>query len=153
WLLVAAAFWMHGRGGTDDESVAARDTALAILAAIAIGGLGAEALKILLRRERPLPSFEGYSFRPFADRPFNTGRLGLPSSHTMVAFAGAAALASRYPRIGWIVLGMAAGCGLTRLFAGAHFLSDVVAGAIGGILAGVGATRWIAARRRRARSA
>src|SRR5690606_27887941 len=55
WLLVAAAFWTHGRGGTDDESVAARDTALAILAAIAIGGLGAEALKILLRRERPLP--------------------------------------------------------------------------------------------------
>ncbi|MHB1329006.1 MAG: hypothetical protein ACYC2K_12480, partial [Gemmatimonadales bacterium] len=43
WFLVAAAFWMHGRGGTDDESVAARDTALAILAAIAIGGLGAEA--------------------------------------------------------------------------------------------------------------
>ncbi len=153
WLLVAAAFWMHGRGGSDDESIAARDTALAILAAIAIGGLGAEALKLIFRRERPLPTFQGYSFRPFADRPFSTGRLGLPSSHTMVAFAGAATLASRYPRTGWIVLGMAAGCGLTRIFAGAHFLSDVVAGAIGGIIAGVAATRWVAARRQKVRLA
>ena len=149
WILVAAAFWMHGHGGTDDASIAARDTALAILAAIAIGGLGAEALKLLIRRERPLPTFEGYSFRAFADRPFNTGRLGMPSSHTMVAFAGAPALASRYPRTGWVVLGMAAGCGLTRIFAGAHFLSDVVAAGIGGTIAGVAATRWVATRRRR----
>ncbi len=31
-----------------------------------------------------------------------------------------------------VLLALAAGCGLTRVFAHAHFLSDVVVGAIGG---------------------
>jgi hypothetical protein len=60
----------------------------------------------------------------------------------MVAFAGAAALGRRFPRAAPILYGLAAGCGLTRVFAQAHFLSDEVAAGFGGTVTG----RWVAGR-------
>lgn len=145
WLAVAAAFWLEGRAanpGGDEH----RATARAVLLAVIVGGLGAEALKLLIRRERPSADAGAYLFRSFADDPFSTRRLGMPSSHAMVAFAGAAALARRYPRAAPVLYGLAAGCGLTRIMAQAHFVSDVVAAAIGGTAAG-----WWADRRVRRR--
>ena len=141
WLLAAAALWLEGRGGSDGAGPRLRATAGTVVIAVALGGLGAEALKLLIRRERPDGSGL-YLFRSFTDHPFSTGRLGMPSSHTMVAFAGAAVLARRFPRAAPILYGLAAGCGLTRLMAQAHFLSDVVAGALGGAAAG----RWTSRR-------
>lgn len=106
----------------------------------ALAGGVAELLKILLRRERPGLHEGGYFFRPFADQLFYTRDIGLPSSHTMVAFAGAAVLAHRFPRAAPVGYLLAAGCGVSRVMAGAHFLSDVVAGAIAGWA--VGALLW-----------
>lgn len=133
WLVIALAFWIEGRNRTPNAAAELRDAARAILVATIIGGIVAELLKLLIRRERPGPTAGiSYSFRPFSERPFYSGDLGLPSSHVMVAFAGAGALNRRFPRAGPIVLALAAGCGLTRLFSQAHFLSDAVAGALGG---------------------
>lgn len=136
WLAIAGAFWLEGRGEGRPAGDDRRATARAILLAVIVGGLGAEALKLLIRRERPDAEAGIYVFRSFADDPFSTRMLGMPSSHAMVAFAGAAALARRYPRAGAVLYGLAAGCGLTRVLAQAHFLSDVVAAAIGGTAAG-----------------
>ena len=61
---------------------------------------------------------------------------------TYAALAGATVLARRYPRTTPLLLALAAGCGLTRVFAHAHYLSDVVAGALGGSAIG-----WRAGRR------
>lgn len=144
WLAVAGLFWLESRGFA--ESDRSRDfarTGQAIIIAVVVGGILAEVAKLLIRRERPGELFVGYQFRAFADAPFSTKALGMPSSHTAVAFAGAAAVATRYPRTAPLLLALAAGCGLTRMFAGAHYLSDVVGGALGGSLAG-----WLAGRRR-----
>ncbi len=144
WLAVSGLFWLESRGAAEPDR--ARDlarTARAIVIAVAVGGILAEVAKLLIRRERPDDLFVGYRFRAFAESPFSTKALGMPSSHTAVAFAGAAAVAARYRRTAPLLLGLAAGCGLTRVFAGAHYLSDVVGGALGGSLAG-----WLAGRRR-----
>ena len=105
---------------------------LLTLAPIA-GGLLCEALKILLRRERPSLHEGAYYWRSFSDHPWSTGAIGLPSSHTMVAFAGAGMASYLFPRTwpAWILL--AAGCAFTRVAAQAHFLSDVVLAAIAGL--------------------
>jgi len=99
-----------------------------------VAGLICEVLKILLRRERPGLHDGTYFFRSFADHPFSTGAIGLPSSHTMVAFAGAGMASYLFPRSwpAWMLL--AAGCAFTRVAAQAHFLSDVVLAGMAGLL-------------------
>jgi membrane-associated phospholipid phosphatase len=140
WLVVAALLWLESRGGEPAAAGPLRSTSAAVVLAVAIGGLGSELLKLLIRRARPPGDWGGdgalYSFRSFAEEPFSSDRFGMPSGHTMVAFSGAAALATRFPRAAPVLFALAAGCGLTRLLVQAHFLSDVVAGAIAGTAVG-----------------
>jgi len=103
-----------------------------LLAGPLVAGAGAEALKLLVRRERPGLHEGAYVFRSFTERPFDTHDIGFPSSHATVAFAGAAVLARLYPRAGAVGYGLAFGCAATRVLAQAHFTSDVVAGGIAG---------------------
>lgn len=144
WLVIAALFWLQSRTGTDRTETAAdlAQTGRALVLAVAVGGILAELAKLVIRRERPDGDFLSYHFREFASAPFSTKNLGMPSSHVAVAFAGAATLGRRYPRTAPVLLALAAGCGLTRIFAQAHFLSDVVGGALGGSAVG-----WWAGRR------
>jgi membrane-associated phospholipid phosphatase len=135
WVPLAIAVWLEGRArGTPLP----RQTWLLVVAPIA-AGLAAEILKLLLRRERPSLHEGEWVFRSFTERPFSTSALGLPSSHVMVAFGGAAVLARMFPRTAPVVYLLAAGCGLTRVLSRGHFLSDVVVGAIAGWAVGV----WI----------
>jgi membrane-associated phospholipid phosphatase len=97
-----------------------------------LGGISAELLKLLLRRERPGANEGEYVFRAFSERPFSTGGLALPSSHALVAFGAAAMLSRLFPRARVVWWSVAWGCGLTRIAAGAHFLSDIVVAAIVG---------------------
>lgn len=127
WGPLAAVFWLES-----PHHAPLRRWSATLLAAPAIAGLLAEALKLLIRRERPSLHHGEYFYRPFAQRPFDSHDLGFPSSHVMVAFAGAAVIARRYPRAGWIAYTLAIGCAATRLLAGAHFLSDAVGAALGG---------------------
>jgi undecaprenyl-diphosphatase len=78
-----------------------------------------------------------YGFRAWSDHPFSSAGFGMPSSHALVAFAGAAAVARLFPRAAPVWYALAVGCGITRLLAGAHFLSDVVVGAIIGVTVAV----------------
>ena len=92
----------------------------------ALGGIVAELLKVAFHRERPGLTDGLHVFRPWADRPFSTAQLGLPSSEAAVAFAAAAVLARLFPEAGLLWYALAVGCGLTRVASGAHFMSDVV---------------------------
>ena len=131
WAAVAGLLWAESRSGKPNATALAV-SAKSLVVAVILGGVISELLKMLVRRERPNVTAGLYHFRPFDDQPFNTGKLGMPSGHTMVAFAGAGTLARRYPKMAPLLLALAAGCGLTRVFAQAHFLSDTVAGAFGG---------------------
>jgi len=96
-----------------------------LVAGVALSGAVGEILKLLLRRERPRAHGGEYVFRAFTDRPFHSGGLALPSSHAIIAFGAAAMLSRLFPRAWPVWYGLALGCGLTRVAAGAHFLSDI----------------------------
>lgn len=124
WIAIATALWLEDRpwpgwgwrGG-------------AVLLAPAVGGAVAELLKLCVRRLRPDEGTFGYTFRAFADETFSTRGLGMPSSHVIVAFAGATAMARLFPRARAVGYVLAVGCAVTRLLTVQHYLSDVVAAA------------------------
>ena len=128
WIPLALAV---GLEASLRRAVHARRAWYLFLAPALAGGI-AELLKLLVRRERPGLHDGAYLYRGFTDRPFDTHDIGFPSSHVMVAFAGAAALARWYPKAGAVVYVLALGCAVTRVLAQAHFASDVVAGGIAG---------------------
>lgn len=128
WVPLALAVWLEWRHR--DPARAGWAWLLAIAPATA--GLIAELLKLGVRRERPNLHDGDYFYRPFGERPLDSHDLGFPSSHVTVAFAGATIVGRLYPRAGWVAYLLAAGCAVTRLTAQAHFLSDVVAGALAG---------------------
>jgi membrane-associated phospholipid phosphatase len=137
WLAVAVMFVLVDRARRDRLTGVLRGWAtrgaLLMLGVLAAGAL-AELGKILLRRERPGFMFE-YAFRPWDIEPLSSSGLGLPSSHTAVAFGAACMIARLHGPTAPIILAMAAGCGVTRILAGAHFLSDVTVGAFVGWMA------------------
>lgn len=141
WALLAVALVLHDRAAVVAASW--RRGGL-LLAAAALGGLTAEVLKLILRRERPRLTGGSYEFRPFTQDPFSTGGLGLPSSHTLVAFAGATMLAKLFPRAAPVWYLFAVGCAVTRMLSQAHFLSDVVLAAFVGFALSVVLWRWAA---------
>lgn len=133
WLIAAAAIILHDWPlRTARHVMPALRRGLLLIGGVAAGGIVAELLKLVFRRERPRAHEGEYFFRAFTDRPLHSGGLALPSSHALVAFAAAAMLARLFPRAAPVWYLLALGCGLTRVAAQAHFLSDVVmAGVVG----------------------
>jgi membrane-associated phospholipid phosphatase len=138
WLAAGAAVMLEER--TPWRRMA-RSRGGLIIAGSIVGGIAAELAKLVVRRRRPGDLGE-YVFRPFTERTFSTGGLGMPSSHALVAFGAAAVLSRFYPRARIVWWGLAWGCGLSRVVDGAHFLSDVVAAAVIGWLVGALLWRW-----------
>lgn len=117
-----------------------------LMLAPALGGLAAEVLKVLFGRRRPIDNAVADSVYVW-DGPFPTlrhladgyhGGYGLPSSHAGVAFAAACIIGRLWPGAGGPALLLAAGCGVTRMLAGAHFASDVYVGAAAGYAVALG---------------
>lgn len=133
WILVGVGMMLATRG-REAFHRAVRAGIGAVLAGI-LSGLIAEAVKLIVRRERPGAEWGEYVFREFADRPWSTSGLGMPSSHAAVAFAACVALWRLYPRAWPVWLIIPIGCAYTRLLDRAHYLSDVTAAAMIGILA------------------
>jgi membrane-associated phospholipid phosphatase len=133
WAAVSLALWLHDRGrGAAGYSSARR--AMRLIASASIAGVIAELLKLVVRRERPSLHDGAYGFRAWSDRPLSSSGFGFPSSHAVEAFAAAAVLGQLFPESRALWWALAVGCGLTRIMAGAHFVSDVVAGALLGAL-------------------
>lgn len=134
WLVVALAFLLTDRRRPRVEGAWWPARGLYLACSVIAAGLGSELLKLLIRRERPQGNGQ-YAFRSFMEDTLSTSGLGLPSGHAMVAFGGAFALARLLPASSGLWYAMAAGCALTRLLDGAHYLSDVTLAAIGGYAA------------------
>lgn len=79
-------------------------------------------MKEIIGRKRPLDDV--------------VGNPAFPSGHTAYAFAGATLLGNRYPQLR-IPLYIGAGLvGITRIYLGRHYASDVIAGAAVGTITG-----------------
>jgi membrane-associated phospholipid phosphatase len=135
WAFAAVALYLQERRLVPD----ARQRALLLLGSPVVAGILAEVLKLTLRRERPSVAAGLYSWRPFTDRPFSTSGLALPSSHTMVAFGAVWMLCRLFPRAKWVWISLGVGCGVSRVLAQAHFVSDVVLAAV----ASFAITAWL----------
>jgi len=114
-----------------------------ILGSAALAGGLAELLKLVIGRERPVRDFiiqndAHYVWRPLFQGFADGSNLGLPSSHVATAFGGATMLAilihRKAPPLVWIAFALAAACAVSRVFTGAHFATDVLAGAFVGYL-------------------
>lgn len=135
WVIVAAVFVAHDRAPRDGTAPRGgfRRGGL-LLAAPVVAGLLAEVAKMLVRRVRPNLTDGLHVLRPWSDQPFATKDLGLPSSHAVVAFAAATMLARLLPWGAPLWYALAVACAVTRVVSQAHFLSDVIAGALVGYL-------------------
>lgn len=131
WGIVALGYWLQQR-----DHPRRSPYAWALVVGPALGGALAELLKLSIRRLRPNPDLFEYVFRPVAEGPLSNRGMGMPSSHVLVAFAGATVLAQLYPRARWLWYTLAAGCAATRVLAMGHFLSDTVVAALLGVLVG-----------------
>lgn len=143
WIIVGVAYGLNDlrlrRRGVPNKG----PRAVLIVVAPLLAGLIAELLKRVVGRERPpavpvmteqdplplAPSTE-YVFKPFFGAWTDDANLGIPSSHTAVAFGALVLIGLMHRGVRPVVWGLAAGCGLSRVLAGAHWLSDVYMAAV-----------------------
>lgn len=115
--LTLLIWWLDPLGGAQ--------FALVAMAAYAIELPAFVLLKRLIKRPRPADALAGLSaFIQPADR------FSFPSGHTAAAFVMATMLSIFYPPIMLLALGLAVLVGLSRVFLGVHYPSDIVAGAV-----------------------
>lgn len=117
-----------------------------VFLSVALSVFVAEILKYLIGRGRP---FVGGKANPFNFVPLEgTGAYAsLPSSHAVTAFALAFAVSALWPRLRVFMFAYAIVILLTRLVLLAHHPSDVVAGALVGMVGAMVVRYWFAARR------
>jgi membrane-associated phospholipid phosphatase len=99
-----------------------------IFVTVAISGIIADILKIILGRARPtmLLHHGDYGLHPFTGKAFYHG---MPSGHSATLFSLAFALSVFMPRLRWGWIALAAFLSSSRLMVEAHYVSDVLAGA------------------------
>jgi membrane-associated phospholipid phosphatase len=115
---------------------------LAVLVPVLVG----EVIKWAVGRGRP---FVGGKADAFNFVPFNgtEAHFSLPSAHAITAFALAFAVSAIWPRTRVVMFVYAVVILSTRLVLLAHHPSDVVAGAVIGVVGAMGVQYWFAARR------
>jgi len=112
---------------------------------VGLPGLIAALLKRVIGRARPVHLLDSglFYFRPsWVDWTYQ----GFPSGHATTIFAMAMVTAFVWPRLFYPALAVAILVGISRVAVSAHFPSDVVGGAILGVL-GAYAVRWFFAGR------
>ena len=110
-----------------------RTAGIETLVAHGIVALLANGLKHLIGRPRPKFVHSGdWQFTP----TLMSGLDSFPSGHTAASFAIATVMAKRFPALGPLCLGLAVFVALSRVLRGSHFPTDVVGGAVLGVLSG-----------------
>jgi undecaprenyl-diphosphatase len=116
-----------------------------IFFAVAVPLLPGEAVKWIVGRARP---FVGGQANPFNFAPFagTEAYASFPSAHAVTAFALAFAVSAVWPRARGLMIAYALVIAFTRLVLLAHHPSDVLAGALIGVIGAMGVRYWFAAR-------
>jgi membrane-associated phospholipid phosphatase len=133
-LVVLSGFYLTGALGNNDTSSAVAQDGLA--ASIIASGIITPAIKFITGRARPRENTGIAKFHPLSmDYSSNSS---FPSGHATEAFALASVIANHYDET-WVAYSSYAVAGLVgvaRSYHGAHFASDVLAGALIGTLVG-----------------
>ncbi|EJN15445.1 PAP2 superfamily protein [Bradyrhizobium sp. YR681] len=146
-VLVALALVAAGLHGTRRALLLGLGTRLQFMfLSVAFAVFVAEILKFIIGRGRP---FVGGDANPFNFVPFQgtPAYASLPSGHAVTAFALAFAVSALWPRLRVFMFTYAIVILLTRLVLLAHHPSDVVAGALVGMVGAMAVRYWFAARR------
>ena len=114
--------------------------------AVLVPLLAGEMIKWIVGRGRP---FVGGKANPFNFAPFagTEAYASFPSAHAITGFALAFAVAALWPRARAAMIVYALLIGISRLVLLAHHPSDVVAGALIGVVGAMAVRYWFAARR------
>lgn len=123
--LMIVVWWRARRVGPRDALVA-----LAVPLVVVLAYALNDGLKMLVREDRPCQSLQ-VSTLEACPAP---GDWSFPSNHTAIAAAAAVALFVVSRRVGRIALVAAAAMGASRVWVGAHYPHDVVAGFVVGAL-------------------
>lgn len=120
------------------------EVAVAMLMLYIVGNL---ILKNVFDRVRPYDLYQ--SLIPLAAKPHDAS---FPSGHSMQSFAAATAIFLNNRKWGTAALILAAGIAVSRLYNGMHYPTDVIAGVLLGIAAGIVShclVRWYMERKKR----
>lgn len=105
-----------------------------IFLGVGVPGLGAALLKRIIGRARPV---EWTAEAPLSFMPLNWSAYtyqSFPSGHSTTAFSLALTIAFVWPKTLWPMLGLAVLIAASRIVVGAHYLTDITAGAVLGTL-------------------
>ncbi|MFE2276753.1 phosphatase PAP2 family protein [Streptomyces sp. NPDC059454] len=119
--------WWRARG-RDHRSMAV--ALLAPAAVVVVYGLS-EIIKVWLHEERPCRDIP--NVRTIAECP-ESGDWSFPSNHSVIAVASAATLLLTWRLAAAFALPLAVLAALSRVYVGVHYLHDVAAGALLGVL-------------------
>ena len=106
-------------------------TALIMLATSAVGLAVYKFLKRTFVRERPFIRHAGISL---AQAPLD--RYSFPSGHTLHAVAFAWQACAAFPELGFLVIPLALAIAASRVVLGLHYPTDVLVGALLGVISG-----------------
>lgn len=120
---------------------------IALFASVALAGIGATLIKLILNRARPPLLFTDglFGFRPFA---FDISFLwqSFPSGHATTGLAIAVAGSIAWPRLRWIMWPIGLSIALGRVLYNVHYLSDVIAGSALGLISAWIIQLWLTRR-------
>jgi membrane-associated phospholipid phosphatase len=112
---------------------------LYLILCISLSGILNTGIKWLMGRNRPINLIEDGVFGfDFFRIIYLYETTSFPSGHTVTAFALATAFSYLYPRLRVPAYLVAAMIGMSRVVLTAHYLSDVIAGAIVGVICSLG---------------
>lgn len=124
-LVLAVMIWAVWRGGERGRRV----VLMMVLTIIVTDQVNSFVLKDLFGRVRPCHVLA--EVRLLVD--CGSG-LSFPSSHAVNNFAGALVIGFFYPRALWYLMGFATVVAYSRVYVGVHYPSDVLGGAIVGLM-------------------
>ena len=133
WLGTAALLAASGSWGLQVLSAAAVSAGLANLLQLCVKGR--------IRRARPCARAKPRHFDVDPLAWFPSDRFSFPSGHALNAFAIGSVVALAFPLAAVPALAVASSVAASRVVLGLHWPSDVLAGALVGLL--IGATAWL----------
>lgn len=119
-----------------------RGRILVLAVILVMAGLGADVVKSIVGRVRPIDADFQTTFHGLFGGIGNARTHSFPSGHAATAFALSYALAMFYPRLRPIVWPLAFGVALNRILTVRHFPTDVVAGAWFGYCSAIWVSTW-----------